>query len=220
MAALPQVVSQRRYWFIFAAAVLLVSIPVFIQAPLVRSLPWASLLLTGGFVGLGRWLSRRPTSETWGDLVFGFAWTWLAGSIYWGWLRWEPFLHLPIEAVGLPFALWGLSRGRGKVGNFFYLGSLIGTVLTDVYFYLLNLIPHWRQLMQVSEAMARPILQNALLQIQTPWGVGWAIVLATVLLLLGVLPLRSQQVQWWAFSGAVLSTILVDTLFWVAARLA
>lgn len=214
--------EQSASWFVFAAAIFLVSVPVFVQAPLVRFLPWVSLLFTPVLFGLGWcWLSR-PGMQLWGDLLVGFAWTWLSGSIYWGWLRWEPLLHLPVEAIALPLALWGVARGWGKVGNCFYLGSLFGTAVTDVYFYLTNLIPHWRRLMQVEPEMARPIFQDAIVQVSTPWGVGWAVVLLSLLLVVAVLPLRSPQLHHralhrWAFSGAVLSTILVDGLFWLAA---
>ena len=212
-------VGNRQAWLVFAAAVFLVSVPVFIEAPLVRSLPWLSLAMTAGWVGLSFVLMARTSTKLWGDLLLGFSLSWLAGAIYWGWLRWEPLLHLPVEAIGLPFVWVCLRRDWGKVGNFFYLGSLLGTVLTDVYFYLVDLIPYWRQLMQVEPALASPILQSALSQIQNPWGQTWAVILAVVLLAVGIFPLRYQQYHWWAFSGAVLSTILVDSLFWVAAAL-
>jgi len=207
---------QQRCWF-FAAAVLLVSVPVFVQAPLVRAVPLLSLVVTLLLWGVGHKYWQQSRTHLWGDLLLGFTWTWLAGSIYWGWFRWEPFLHLPIESLGLPFALWGIAHNRGKVGNFFYLGSLFGTVVTDVFFYLVDLIPFWRKLMVFGEAAAQPIFQGALVRIQTPWGISWAIILAILLLVVGLLPLRSQALHWWAFSGAVLSTILVDGLFWLAA---
>ncbi len=213
-------VGSKQAWLVFSAAVFLVSVPVFIEAPLVRSLPLLSLVMTVGWTALSFVLMSRTSTQLWGDLLLGFSWSWLAGSLYWGWLRWEPLLHLPVEAIGLPFALVCLKRDWGKVGNFFYLGSLVGTVLTDVYFYLVDLIPYWRQLMQVEPALASPILQSALEQVQTPWGECWAVILALVLLTLGIFPLRYQKLHWWAFSGAVLSTILVDSLFWVAAAVA
>jgi hypothetical protein len=202
---------------VFGAAAFLVSVPVFLQAPLVRQLPLLSLVMTVGWVWLGLWLFRRKTTHLWGDLLLGFSWSWLAGSIYWGWLRWEPLIHLPVEAIGLPFALWSLRRGWGKVGNLFYLGSLFGTALTDVYFYLTDLIPHWRQLMRVEPELAIPIFQSAIAQVQTPWGITSAVVLMATLLIVGIWSLTKGQLHWWAFSGAVLSTILVDSLFWVAA---
>ncbi len=209
--------SSRQGWLVFAAAVFLVSVPVFVEAPLVRSLPLLSFVLTGFWIWLSFELMSRPSTYLWGDLLLGFSWSWLAGSVYWGWLRWEPLWHLPVESIGLPFACWCLLRNWGKVGNLFYLGSLLGTVLTDVYFYLVDLIPYWRQIMRVEPSAVPAILHNALAQVQTPWGQTWALILAVVLLSVGVLPLVKQQQHWYAFSGAVLSTILVDSLFLLAA---
>ncbi|MGH1396455.1 MAG: DUF3120 domain-containing protein [Trichormus sp.] len=211
------IVNRGRTWLIFAAAVFLVTVPVFIEAPLVRSLPVVSLAMTGFWVWLSFKLMSRPATYFWGDLLLGFSWSWLAGSIYWGWLRYEPLWHLPVESIGLPFACWCLARNWGKVGNWFYLGSLLGTVLTDVYFYLVDLIPYWRQIMQVEPTKVSPILQAAVTQVQTPWGVTWAMILAIVLLIGGVIPLSQKQQHWYAFGGAVLSTILVDGLFLLAA---
>lgn len=213
-------IGDRKAWLVFAAAAFLVSVPVFIQAPLVRHLPLVSLVLTLGWVWLGLTLLKRPETHLWGDLLLGFSWSWLAGSIYWGWLRWEPLIHLPVEAIGLPFALWSLRRGWGRVGNLFYLGSLFGTVMTDVYFYLTHLIPYWRQVMQVDPALATPIFQSAIAQVQTPAGIALAAVLVATLSTVGLWGLAKGQLPWWAFSGAVLSTILVDSLFWVAASMA
>jgi hypothetical protein len=211
-------VHQSR--LLFAVAIFLVAVPVFFQAPLVRVFPWLSLAMTSGWLWLSLHLRTRHTSALWGDLLLGFTWTWLAGSIYWGWLRWEPLLHLPVEAIGLPFAWISLMMGRDKVGNWFYLGSLFGTSITDLYFYLVNLIPQWRQLMQAEPDLVQPIFQSAILQIQTPWGMGCAIALALVLLFASGMPLRFHKLHWWGFSGAVFSTILVDGLFWLAATYA
>ncbi len=218
--SLPVSISSQQKWLVFATAVFLVSVPVFVEAPLVRSLPSLSLALTGLWVWLSFTLMSRPATYVWGDLLLGFSWSWLAGAVYWGWLRWEPLWHLPVESIGLPFAIWCLLRNWGKVGNWFYLGSLFGTVLTDVYFYIVDLMPYWRQIMRVDADGASQILQKALVQVQTPWGQAWAVTLALVLLTAGVLPLRQGQGHWYAFSGAVLSTILVDSLFLLAAMAA
>jgi hypothetical protein len=209
-----------QHWQLFLVAIVLVSVPVFVQAPLVRSLPLVSLLSTLGWWLLSNRLSSQPKTHIWGDVLLGFTWTWLAGSLYWGWFRWEPYLHLPIESIGLPLAIWGIFRNQGKAGHFFYLGSLLGTAITDIYFYLVDLIPYWRTLMQVPEELARPIFHSAIAQIQTPWGIGWVLVLVILLLTFSLLPLRSSKLHWWIFSGAVLSTLLVDGLFWLAASLA
>ena len=218
--SLPIPISRTQSWLVFAAAVFLVSVPVFIEAPLVRSLPNLSVVITGFWVWLSLKLMSRPQSYLWGDLLLGFSWSWLTGAIYWGWLRWEPLFHLPIESIGLPFAIWCLSRNWGKVGNWFYLGSLFGTVLTDIYFYIVGLMPYWRQIMRTDPQGASQILKNALTQVQTPWGEGWAIMLALALLIVGLASLSKKERHWYAFSGAVLSTILVDSLFLVAAILA
>ncbi len=201
----------------FLGSGFLVTVPVFLQAPLVRLYPWLSLAMTLGWWLLGMGLRSRPRLATWGDLMIGFTWTWLAGSLYWGWLRWEPLLHLPVESVALPIAILGLIKGREKIGHWFYIGSLLGTATTDAYFYLVKLIPHWRQLMQLEPDLMRPVFQDALTLMQTPWGQGCAIVLLLMLMVVGVLPLRSKPLHAWAFSGAVLSTILVDGLFWFGA---
>lgn len=215
--SLPLSISSRQTWLVFAAAVFLVSVPVFIEAPLVRSLPTLSLAMTAFWVWLSFTLMSRPATYLWGDLLLGFSWSWLAGALYWGWLRWEPLWHLPLESIGLPFAFWCLIRNWGKVGTWFYLGSLLGTVLTDIYFYLVDLMPYWRQIMRVDADGASQVLQNALIQVQTPWGQTWALILAFMLLSIGVLSLTKKQKHWYAFGGAVLSTILVDSLFLLAA---
>lgn len=215
-----QIRAARQRWFVLAAAIILVSVPVFFQAPLVKVWPGLSLVLTAAWLSVALWLRSRPGMQIWGDLLVGFSWTWLAGSIYWGWFRWEPYYHLPLEAIGLPLVLILMRRGWGTVGNWFYLGSLFGTVLTDVYFYIVGLIPHWRQLMQIEPSQAASVLHAALEEMQTPLGYSAAAVIVLVLLTVGGLPLRSRALHWWAFGGAVLSTLLVDGLFWFAATTA
>jgi hypothetical protein len=98
--------SKNAHWRIFFASVFLVSVPVFIEAPLVRTVPVLSVLLTLGWVGLSYVLLQKHHTWLWGDLLLGFAGSWFAGSIYWGWMRWEPLWHLPIECLALPLPLW------------------------------------------------------------------------------------------------------------------
>lgn len=217
---LSEKIGLSQNWLFFWAAVFLVSVPVFVQAPLVRLLPWLSLAITGVWLLISLSMLRYPLTQVWGDLLLGFTWTWLAGSIYWGWLRWEPLLHLPIEAIGVPFAIWCLWHNRSKIGNWFYLGSLFGTALTDAYFYINGLIPDWRELMKVEPELAISIFQSACTKVLSPWGVSWIVFLVGLLLIVGVLPLRSGHSHWWAFGGAVLSTILVDSLFFLTVCLA
>lgn len=211
--------SERR-WSAFSAAAFLVSVPVFFQAPLVRLWPLLSLVLGGLLLLAGCQMMRQSAQRFWGDLAVGFSWTWLAGTLYWGWFRWEPLVHLPIEALGLPIVAVLLYLNRAKLGSYFYLGSLVGTVLTDLYFYWVDLIPYWRQLMQVDPAQAGVVLRAACEALQNPEAVMKGMVLLGLLILLGTLPLTQTKAHWWAFSGAVLSTILVDALFLLSAVLA
>lgn len=197
----------------FLAAVGLVVVPVFFQAPLVRTLPWLSLVLTVTWLMSGLSLMSRCSSRLWGDLLVGFSWTWLAGSLYWGWFRWQPFVHIPLESIGLPIVLICLWRGWGRVGCYFYLGSLLGTAVTDLYVYWMQLLPFWRQAMQVDPDWVAVVLRQAVVVLQSSEAVSRALLLGMGLLTVGLLPLKSQQPCWWAFSGAVLSTLLVDSLF-------
>ncbi len=201
----------------FLTAIFLVSVPVFIQAPLVRLQPWVSLSLTAVWILSGLFMLRQPNLKLWGDLAIGFSWTWLAGSIYWGWLRDNPYVHLPVEAIGLPIVIILISQSRLKVGSYFYLGSLLGTAITDLYFYWVDLIPYWQQVMQVEPAAAGSVLNAALIHIENPIAAVRALILLTALVVMGILSIRSTKVHWWAFSGAILSTILVDALFLAAA---
>ncbi len=209
--------AQPSPWMVFAAGVFLVSVPVFFEAPLVRYWAGLSLALSLVWALASVLLCRRPTTQLWGDLLVGFTWSWLCGSIFWGWLRWLPEWHLPIEALALPIALWGLRRGWAKVGNCFYLGSLLGTAITDIYFYIVDLIPAWKQLMVVDPSQAGAVFELALAKMYMPWGMAWTAILLTSLLFFGLWGLTWRSRSGMAFSGAVLSTILVDGLFWVAA---
>ena len=204
---------------VLLAAVFLVSVPVFFQAPLVRHLPAVSLVGTIVWGWLSLYLCQRDRTRVWGELLTGFTWTWLSGSLYWGWLRTEPLWHLPIEAVALPLALWGLKKNWCSVGIWFYLGSLFGTTVTDTYFYTVDLIPYWRQIMLAPE-QANLIFHTALMQMNTTLGWTWAIGLLSLLSVTGLGTFRIKTLPALAFSGAVVSTILVDGLFWVAALLA
>jgi hypothetical protein len=213
----PASVKTQPLWMAFVVSSFLVSGPVFLQAPLVRLFPEISLLLTTGWLIASVLLCRKITTQWWGDILIGFSWTWLAGSIYWGWFRSNPYIHLPIEAIALPIALLCLRYGWAKVGSWFYLGSLFGTMMTDLYFYVVHLIPYWQKLMFADPEMVRPIFQGALSQVSTFHGVAWAGMLVLILLMVGLTALRFRDIHYWAFGGAVLSTILVDGLFWIAA---
>lgn len=206
-------INPQSVWVNAFLGILLVSVPVFFEAPLVRLLPWVSVLLSGAWFWLSDRLAKQPSTQFIGDLLWGFSWSWLAGAIYWGWFRWEPLWHLPIESIGLPVAIWGLLYGRSKVGHIFYIGSLLGTAVTDIYFYWMDLMPYWRRLMLVEPAQTFDIVRVAFAQVQTPAGMIAAATCALGLLTLAGISWRSTQRHDWIFSGTLLGTLLVDSLF-------
>ncbi|MEM6518242.1 MAG: DUF3120 domain-containing protein [Cyanobacteria bacterium P01_D01_bin.71] len=210
--------APQASWMGIVLGILLVSVPVFFEAPLVRAAPWASVLLTGIWVGGSVYLCRYTRTAFWGDLLWGLSWSWLAGAIYWGWFRWEPLWHLPIEAIGVPIALWGIYRRWRPVGHWFYLGSLLGTAVTDLYFYQMDLMPYWRLLMAAPPSETMAIVQSGFVQIQTTAGIGLATVCALMLLALAWQSGRSPQPHFWLFSGTLIGTLLVDSLFVVIAN--
>ncbi|MFZ9737111.1 MAG: DUF3120 domain-containing protein [Prochlorotrichaceae cyanobacterium] len=212
-------VQPRSLWTVVGVGLFMVSVPVFFQAPLVRIYPWVSLALTLPWVLLGQHWQSHPQRSFWGQVLLGFSWSWLAGSLYWGWLRWEPLYHLPVEAIGLPIALWGITQNQNRLGNWFYLGSLFGTAVTDLYFYLAGVMPYWTRVMQVDPPQAMSILQEAILQVQTPWGIFTAMICAALLTIVSLRSLRSPHAHHWIFGGAVLGTLMVDSLFGLAAVL-
>lgn len=208
---------QKQSILVFVLSAFLVTIPVFFQAPLVRVVPWLSLIVSAFWFILGLYWRSQAKMSIWGDLIWGFSWSWLCGSIYWGWLRWYPAIHIPIEAIGLPFALFCIWRRWGLIGNFFYIGSLIGTAITDLYFYIAGLVPYWQELMNVEPNLVKPILEGAIAQVESLWGISWAIVLANLLLGISLYALTQKKLHHIAFASAVLSTILTDGLFLIVA---
>ncbi|HLO52045.1 MAG TPA: DUF3120 domain-containing protein, partial [Kamptonema sp.] len=71
-----------KTWLILGAAVFLVTVPVFFQAPLVRQLPVVSLIMTVGWLVLALKLLKKTSTWLWGDLLLGFSFSWLTGGIY------------------------------------------------------------------------------------------------------------------------------------------
>ncbi len=212
--------SLSNHLNLMLASAFLVSIPVFFQAPLVRHAPWLSLIFTVGWLAIAQILMSKNQAA--GSLVWGFSLSWLCGTIYWGWLRAEPLWHLPIEAIAVPWAVWAISQKSDYlIGAWFYLASLLGTAATDLYIFFNNLLPHWKAIMRLEDMSdfetIRPIMNDAILHLQTNWGISWAAIISIFISLLGFGAMRSpnhrNQAHNWAFAGALLSTIFVDGLF-------
>lgn len=161
----------------------------------------------------------KRKQDLWGSLLFGFTLSWWCGTLYWGWLRTNPYLHLPVEALGVPIALMALAFPRLRIGSLFFLGSFIGTALTDVYIFGAGLADWWTQMMQNEQGNIAPIMQGALREMNTPLSFAWAGIIVAALLIIGLLGLRSEKPQWWAFSGAVLNTLVVNGIFLIGAMM-
>ena len=194
-------------------AVVLVALPVFVQAPLVHAQPMVAALLTAPLlaVGIVLGLSPVPGRAQVGALLVGFAGSWLCGSLFWGWLRLHPLLHLPIEALALPLALAGL-RSRWQLAGAFYLASLIGTAATDAAMALCGLMPLWPGVLAADPGSALALLQNAALLVLTPANLTVVVGFALALLGLGLGLWRRGDTARVA-AATLITTLAVDALF-------
>jgi hypothetical protein len=201
-------------------AVLLVALPVFLQAPLVRQAPFTATLLTLPLVAAAVMLERhgRGPWQQLGPLLVGFSGSWLAGCLFWGWFRLHPLLHLPIEAFALPLAVAGLG-GRWRLAGAFYLSSLVGTAATDTAIAMTGLMPLWPEALSAPLSQAPALLRQAGETVLEPANI--AIVAAMAALIL------AACAQLWKMGGiarvsaaTLATTLAVDGLFLAAVLLA
>ena len=205
-------------------AAAMVVLPVFLQAPWVRLDPFSATLFTGVLIATGLVLhqSRSQTASDVGALLVGFSGSWLAGCVFWGWLRAHPVLHLPVEAFAVPVALGGL-QGRWRLAATFYLSSLVGTACTDLAMAATGVMQFWPAVVTASLDQAPLLLHQAGLHLLQPLPL---ITLATAAVLLLVAGRRlnlnnnGSQVDSASMASAVLITTLwVDGLFLLSALL-
>ena len=199
---------------------MLVVLPVFVQAPWVREQPFTSCLF--GFVLLAVGVithSMAPLKwKDLGALLVGFSGSWLAGSLFWGWLASHPLLHLPVEAFALPLAITGLQT-RWRLGCAFYLASLVGTAFTDLAMALTGVMTLWPAVVGASTAEATVLLQDAAALVLRPSSL-LTVMAAGVIILQLVQYCRHQSSlslatdKAWSVAAAVLfTTLLIDGLF-------
>jgi hypothetical protein len=201
-------------------AVLLVTVPVFVQAPWVRLAPMGAALFTVPLVGLGVLLeqhSRGPLRQL-GILLVGFSGSWLGGSLFWGWCRPHPMVHLPIEAFALPLALAGLNS-RWRLAAAFYLSSLLGTALTDGVMAISGVMGFWPEVVSAPLQEAPLLLQAAAATVLQPLPLAM-VLLSSALLLLVCRALWPLGEVARVAAAALATTVAVDGLFLVAALLA
>ena len=139
-----------------------VILPIFVQAPWVRFEPISALCFTFVIL-LGVFVLNNKGSNKWfvvSSLLLGVSGSWLGGCLFWGWLSPFPILHIPVEAVVLPFALIGLDT-NWKIGSSFYISSLFGTAVTDITIFLIGIMDQWKQVITADSETAPLILQKA-----------------------------------------------------------
>ena len=202
----------------------MVVLPVFLQAPWVRIHPFSATLFTAVLVAIGVVLNRSENQQKadFGALIVGFSGSWLAGCVFWGWLRAHPVLHLPVEAFALPIALAGFGT-RWRHASAFYLSSLVGTAFTDLMMALTGVMRFWPGVVTASLDTAPQLLHEAGLHLLHPLPIT-ALVLATgsIIWLAETLSKRKtpflNSSDTLSMSAAVLMTTLwVDGLFLLAA---
>ena len=197
----------------------MVVLPVFLQAPWVRLHPFSAAVFTTVLVAVGVVLgsSANEQRNALGQLLVGFSGSWLAGCVFWGWLRAHPVLHLPVEAFALPLAMTGLN-GRWRLACSFYLSSLIGTTCTDLMMALTGVMKFWPSVVTAPFDEAPELLHNAGMQLLHPFQlVGLALAAAVIIGLGQRLRMTGEN---WEMAGAVLvTTVWVDGLFLLTALL-
>ena len=199
------------------ASGLLVTLPVFLQAPWVRLAPFSAALFTAPLLALALLLSRHrdPRVARTGELLVGFCGSWLGGCLFWGWFRLHPLWHLPIEAFALPLALTGL-RGRWKLACAFYLGSLLGTAATDAAMAATGVMASWPQVLSASPPEASLLLQSLARQVLSPLPLTLVISFAAALIQACRLLWRRGEAGR-ICSAALATTLAVDGLFLLCA---
>jgi hypothetical protein len=193
------------------AAVLIVA-PVFVQAPWVRQAPMGAALFSAVLL----LLAVRRGGDV-GALLVGFSGSWLAGCLFWGWLRLHPLVHLPVEAFALPLAVAGLGGPWRRAGQF-YLGSLAGTAATDAAIALCGLMPLWPAVLAAGPGEAAPLLAQAAARVLEPAHLCTVAVIASAML--GAARLLWRQGPGGRLVAAcLLSTLAIDGLFLLLALL-
>ena len=202
----------------------MVVLPVFLQAPWVRLDPFSATLFTAVLVAAGLVMhqNRSQTTSDLGSLLVGFSGSWLAGCIFWGWLRAHPVLHLPVEAFAVPVALGGL-QGRWRLAATFYLSSLVGTACTDLAMAATGVMQFWPAVVTASLDQAPLLLHQAGIHLLQPLPLVTLVISAVLVLLAGRRLSRNSG----GFTGDVgsmaaavlITTLWVDGLFLLSALL-
>ena len=202
----------------------LVVLPVFLQAPWAHFNPLSACCFTGVIFLFGIFLAQFG-GERWfdvGSLFLGVSGSWLGGSLFWGWLRVYPVLHIPVEAVALPIAIFALST-RWRLGAVFYLACLLGTALTDLMMVLTGVMNQWPAVVQAPLIEAPELLNQAATGLLNPKAILF-LVFGALSIGLGAnfMQQKAKSVDYdrsslLVISAALTTTLWVDGLFFVTA---
>ena len=218
---IPYLSKDKTLQFVTSALVVL---PVFLQAPWAHFNPLSACLFTLFIFSIGLFIGEFG-GQKWfyiGSLCLGVSGSWLGGSLFWGWLREYPVLHIPVEAVALPLAVIGLST-KWRLGAVFYLACLFGTALTDVMMVFTGVMHEWPAVVQAPLNNAPEILNNAA---QKLFNFKSVLILLISAISIGYLAylLRKQAKKsskesssWFVASAVLTTTLWVDALFLITA---
>ena len=202
----------------------LVVLPVFLQAPWAHFNPLSACFFTF-FILIFGFLIAQLGGERWvhvGSLLIGVSGSWLGGSLFWGWLREYPVLHIPVEAVALPIAFIGLST-RWRLGAVFYLACLLGTALTDLMMVVTGVMNSWPDVVTASLKDAPAILHQTAEQLLDFDSIFLLIIAACSIGILSYQMKRRAKLisedrgTWLVASAALSTTLWVDGLFLITA---
>ena len=204
----------------------LVVLPVFLQAPWAHFEPFSASLFSIFILAAGVLIAMLG-GEKWfqvGSLFIGVSGSWLGGSLFWGWLREYPVLHIPVEAVALPIAAIAIFT-RWRIGAVFYLACLLGTALTDVMMVFTGVMKRWPEVVKASLQESPQILHQTALELFNLQSISLLFLAA---LLIGLLAneMRKRSISsdqessvWLVASAALTTTLWVDGLFLATAFL-
>ena len=202
----------------------MVVLPVFLQAPWVHLHPVSACLFTFVLLGIGFAFTEFGGDRYFhaGSLLVGVSGSWLGGCLFWGWLRSYPVWHLPVEAVALPLACFGLTT-KWRLGAGFYLACLLGTACTDFMMVVTGVMHKWPQVVLASFSEAPSLLNQTaeqLLKVQSLLFLAFAALL--IFLLARLMRIRANLrsplgATWLVASAALTTTLWVDGLFLLSA---
>lgn len=204
----------------------MVVLPVLLQAPWVRLYPISACLFTIAILGLGIGLIKMG-QEKWsnvGSLLIGVSGSWLGGCLFWGWFRAHPVWHLPVEAIALPIALWGLTT-PWRLGSGFYISCLVGTAFTDFSMVITGVMDQWPVVINSQLTDAPQLLRETADQLLRAQPLLALLLVGIVILILSNI-MESQASSdyqnrdtWLVASAALMTTLWIDGLFLITALL-